>query len=447
MLIVNGFKITNEPVSVRIDGERIVETDALLHPTPGETVLDARGGTVIPGLHDHHLHLRSIAAFLHSLPLGPPAVENSQQMRTVLREATARQDGWIRAVGYHESVDGDLDRFALDLIRPGTPVRIQHRSGAMWIVNSVGLAALGLHDHPDGRLFRQDHLMLKPSSSAHVGLEEVSARLSSMGVTGCTDATPNMTVDQLDYLEAEVRAGRLRQTLHVLSADDSRPNGFLTFGPVKRILDDTHLDVDELTGWISFVHAQGQAVAIHCVTLPQLVTAVIGFKTAGVLAGDRIEHAAVTPDALLKELSQLHITVVTQPNFVTERGDHYLDTFSSSEHRHLWRLAAFDRSAILVAGSTDAPFGALDPWATMRAARDRTTASGRILGLDESVSALRALRLFSGAPATPGVPRRITAGERADLCILAEPPVGVLAQLDRELVSLTMIGGSVTYEA
>ena len=71
--------------------------------------------------------------------------------------APRADDGWIRAVGYHDSVAGELDRHRLDELFARAPVRIQHRSGAMWIVNTPGLIALGWPDHPTARFFRQDN--------------------------------------------------------------------------------------------------------------------------------------------------------------------------------------------------------------------------------------------------------------------------------------------------
>ncbi|WP_229758442.1 hypothetical protein [Peterkaempfera bronchialis] len=55
---------------------------------------------------------------------------------------------WVRGVGYHESVAGPLDRDRLDALVAHRPVRVQHRSGALWILNSAGAALLGLDD-PD----------------------------------------------------------------------------------------------------------------------------------------------------------------------------------------------------------------------------------------------------------------------------------------------------------
>ena len=89
--------------------------------------------------------------------------------RSEAADAATPPDDWMRAVGYHESVAGDLDRWSLDELVRERPVRVQHRSGALWIVNSQALARLGLLDgsvpdgcelHPDGtptgRLWRLD---------------------------------------------------------------------------------------------------------------------------------------------------------------------------------------------------------------------------------------------------------------------------------------------------
>src|SRR6202020_2688953 len=117
-------------------------------------------------------------------------------------------------------------------------------------------------------------------------------------------------------------------------------------------------------------------VAVHCVTAAQLVVTIAAFKQAGTRAGDRIEHAAVTPYDVPPDLSRLAVTVVTQPNFVAERGDQYLADVAADEHGQLWRVASLLRASIPVALSTDMPFGGDDPWAAMRAAVRRTTPSG-----------------------------------------------------------------------
>jgi predicted amidohydrolase YtcJ len=139
----------------------------------------------------------------------------------------------------------------------------------------------------------------------------------------------------------------------------------------------------------------------------------------------------------------LGVTVVTQPNFVVERGDQYLDEVPAAEHDQLWRVASLLEAGVPVALSTDMPFGDGDPWAAMRAAVYRTTHRGAVLGGSECVSARTALTMFLGTAEDPTRPRLVEPGESADLCVLNVPPETALAELDAGMVAATIIGGNV----
>ncbi|PRC49026.1 amidohydrolase, partial [Mycobacterium sp. ITM-2017-0098] len=143
-----------------------------------------------------------------------------------------------------------------------------------------------------------------------------------------------------------------------------------------RILHDDELDLDGLIRWIRHTHSVGIPVALHCVTAAQLVVALAAFRAAGRHPLDRLEHAAVVPDSSLADLAAAALPVVTQPNFVAERGDQYLVDVPAAEHHELWRLASLLDAGVSVALSTDAPFGDADPWAAMRAAVHRRAPSG-----------------------------------------------------------------------
>ena len=149
----------------------------------------------------------------------------------------------------------------------------------------------------------------------------------------------------------------------------------------------------------------------------------------------------------LADVADLAVTVVTQPNFVAERGDQYLDEVPADEHDQLWRVASLLHAGVPVALSTDMPFGDGDPWAAMRAAVHRTTPSGAVLGIDERISARTALTMFLGRPDEPARPRAVAPGEPADLCVLSVPPETALAELDAGIVAATVIGGEIAYAA
>src|SRR5690606_20746043 len=71
-------------------------------------------------------------------------VRTADALVAALKAADAQQPpgAWLRGIGYHEAVAGELQRDWLDAVLPERPLRIQHRSGRLWILNSAALAAL-----------------------------------------------------------------------------------------------------------------------------------------------------------------------------------------------------------------------------------------------------------------------------------------------------------------
>ncbi len=267
MLIQHATRLDGAVLDIRV-GAQIDQVGEHLEPRPGEEVLNARGGTVLPGLHDHHVHLYSAAAAETSVRVGPPQVRNRDDLTNVLATAEPGDDGWIRAVGYHDSVAGPLDRTTLDALEPSVPLRVQHRSGVLWILNTAGLARVGLAEHPDGRLRSADPSWSDALDRRQTSMADLSRRLSRYGVTGITDATPDLEVSDIVKLTELHRHGELRQRVHFLS-------------PGKRILHDDDLDLDELAHWIADRHRCAGPVAIHCVTADQLLVTIAALHHAG----------------------------------------------------------------------------------------------------------------------------------------------------------------------
>ncbi|MCV7385847.1 amidohydrolase family protein [Mycolicibacter longobardus] len=441
MLIQRAVLLDGSKVDIRL-GDTIEQVAPALTAYRGEDVLDARNATVIPGLHDHHVHLRSAAAALDSVCLGPPQVRTLDELATALRTATPDRDGWVRGYGYHESVAGELNAALLDRFSPDVPVRVAHRSGALWVLNSAGLTRLGMAGHGHGRLLRAHGDPAPALPHREPSLARLSRQLAARGVTGITDATPGHTDTDVAAFAAARGAGELLQRLHCMVPAGTAAAPGITLGPAKVILDDARLDLDALVKALSDNHARDHGVALHCVTDAQLTVAIAAWQSAGVHRDDRIEHAAVVPDDRLADLAALGITVITQPNFVAERGDDYLATIDPERHHELWRVASLRDNGIPVALSTDTPFGDGDPWVAMRAAVQRSTPGGAVLGSAERISARAALQGFSGRAEQPLTPRRIAVGEPGDLCVLAGDPFA----LDAGLVAATIVAGGVVHE-
>jgi predicted amidohydrolase YtcJ len=447
VLIRNAELENRNALDVRIRDGRIVELAPGLTPEPGEELLDAAGGALLPGLHDHHLHLLSLAAALESVACGPPQVHSRAELAAAL--GTVPGEGWIRGVGYHESVAGELDRRALDTLVGERPVRIQHRSGRLWMLSSAACRHLGL-EAGDGRIFDADaELRARLKREDPPDLEPVGSLLASRGVTGVSDATAgNGPAEAAILADAAVR-GVLPQRLRLMGGAELPEGPGYVRGERKLVLHEAAPpDFAALVADVGAAHRAGRGVAFHCVTRAELVLALAALEPAGVERGDRIEHASVAPPELVKLLAERRVSVVTQPGFVHERGDAYLSDVEPAEMRWLYRGRGFLEAGVPLGGGSDAPFGEADPWIAMRAAVDRRSAGGDTLCSDEALSPEEALALFTSPPEAPGgPPRRIEVGAPADLCLLDRPWSRARRTLSRAAVRATLIGGALVHRA
>jgi len=464
---------------LRVSGGRVTDVAPALQRRPGEDVHDCRGGAVLPGLCDHHLHLHALAAWRESARCGPPQVTDRAGLAAALAAAAPDARGWIRGVGYTESVAGDLDAVALDRLRADRPVRIQHRSGALWMLNTAALASIGAlpatgapaaigeggapgvepgvergaDGRPTGRLWRADAwLRSRLPGSGPPGLAPVGAALLRHGITAVTDATPDLDAAALTAISDAMARGDLPQRVQLLGVPLSTPLGAAlpggakrpAAGPYKIVLADSRLPrYDELAGRIRAAHAAGRPVAVHCVTREALVLLLAAFGDAGPRPGDRIEHAALIPAELIPELARLGLRVVTQPGFLPHRGDDFLRELPPDDRPDLYRCATLRQAGIPVALSSDAPYGPLDPWAVMAAAAARRTASGQVAGPGERITFRQALCAYLAPPDDPGgASRRVRPGMTADLVVLHTP----LAEVPGlpEPVRAVLVGGTLT---
>jgi predicted amidohydrolase YtcJ len=443
----------------RIEGGVVARLGQGLPRGQGAMEIDGNGGALIPGLADHHLHLAAMAAHEQSFDLS--------RQGSSLADALADQrdtSGWARLVGYDERAHGDLDRASLDALTGDVPTRVQHRSGALWVFNSAAIELLdvGSADHegierdsagrPTGRLWRADQWLreaLAHSGTDHreISLRPVGIRLASYGVTHVADATPG--TGHVALVADAVARGDLPQRVLLLASQGSEiHHPRLAYGAVKIVVPDHDLPaLENLADRIRAAHRHGRPVAVHAVTRAALALTLAASDVAGRIAGDRIEHAAVAGDELAAAISDRGLRVVTQPALVALRGDDYWTRSESHDRDDLWPYGRLIRHGVIVAPSSDAPYGSADPWFTIAAAASRRTRSGRIVGPQEAVDARTTLAGMLSSLLDPGGgPRRVAVGEPADLVLLDRPIARVLAEPHRDLVRITVIEGRIVHD-
>lgn len=410
----------------RIRDGRVAELAPDLAPADGEQVMDGGGRELVPGLCDHHVHLRALAAARRSVDLRGRGLAEV----ALVPPGT----GWLRLVGAGD----ELRRPDLDAIWPDRPVRVQHRSGALWTLNSAALDRLRPGATPEERATGQfwrsgDRLRALLDLNLDADLMAISAELSAYGITHVTDATP----------DADPAALAVEQ--HVLSL------GAAGTGPRKIVIEDHRPpDLEGLVVAIRDTHDVGRGVALHVVTRVALSFALTALVEAGSTPADRIEHAAVCDDESARLIAELGVTVVTQPSLAARHGLRYLADSEPEDRPLLWRYAGLLRLGVRVAVSSDAPYGDPCPWITIAAAVRRES-DGFVVGAQERVDPAVAFASMLADPADPaGPPRSVALGEPADLCLLSAGLATVLRRAvsgETALVRATFIAGRLTHAA
>jgi predicted amidohydrolase YtcJ len=415
---------------------------------------DGRGGRLISGLTDHHLHLFATVAQGWSLDLSSRDAQDAGWLADRLQDGASK--GPVRGVGYSGEGETLLDRWAIDSLCSAVPVKLQYRTGGLWVLNSLALdlvltaeseapPAFERNDFGQltGRVWRGDRFLRERWLTEAPDFESLGAELASWGVTSVTDAS--VTTDQAQVAAFEKAARRFPQRIQLMSGGCIVVPDEFTLGPVKIMLDEHALpELGVVLSKIEQARRAGRTVAAHCVTQAELALMLCAFETAGASPGDRIEHGAIITQESIAGLCALGITVVSQPAFIHSRGDRYVREIPAEDLPNLYRLRSLQNAGVKLAASSDAPYGPLNPWLAIRTATNRRSADDVEIGGCEKLAPREALDLYLSPPDDPGsAPRRPRIGEPADLCLMNGAALG--EGLDP--VMMTLIAGHPVYMA
>ena len=438
-LIIRNVRLpAGQQCDVAIDNGRIAAIGAKLCQKGHD--FDATGCTLLPGLHDRHLHILATAARRYSIDLS--RLPSEDHIAVTLRGASGPA---LRAIGYDERIAGLPDAKMLDCWAPDRPLRVQDRTGALWVLNHRALAQLGDLPLPagaeridngelTGRFWREDKWLGRALQHQPPEISSLGRELARFGITALTDAGAGNGPD-----EARLLAGKLPQKLTLMGDERLEAGAGYTLGPLKLLFDERDLPAfDDLAARIAAARAVGRAVAAHCVTEGELAIYLAALDAAGgAKRGDRIEHGALIGAGFIPLIAASGLTVVTNPAFLHDRGDRYLAQVPPENLQDLYRARTLRSAGIPLLAGSDAPYASVDPWTGMRSARDRMTALGHPIGLSERLTACAALSLWCHGTIEPG--------ESADLALCEGDPAAVLNDLTAERVKATIVDGVVLF--
>jgi predicted amidohydrolase YtcJ len=462
-------------------------------------LIDCRDAVILPGFIDAHLHLQAYAATFRGIDCRPQMVRSLTELRAVLQQHSRRlpPGHWLVGYGYDEFGLAERrhpTRWDLDVVTPNHPVRLAHRSRHAWVLNSLGLAQLGIQKgfaapaggfvecdavsgEPTGLLIDMDVYVrqhLPPRATPEQfrsGLRQSSQTLLSAGVTAIQDASVTNDLETYEAFRTWIADGDIRLRVMLLMGASSLPEvtaaglkpgegtPFLRVQGVKIRLDEAsgtlYPTPEMVNAQVWSAHHQGFPVAIHAVELPALVSALYAIQLAQARLPrtdlrHRIEHGALCPEVCIDELAGLHVAVVTQPAFLWYHGRRYVSAIDAEQQPWLYRIKSLLARGVTVAGSSDAPVVPPRPLEGVYAAVTRQTPDGDVIGPEERVSVEDALWLFTqGAARVCGLESEvgsIRCGKRADLVLLAADPTRVpVADIPQIPVCMTMVDGVVQW--
>lgn len=216
-----------------------------------------------------------------------------------------------------------------------------------------------------------------------------------------------------------------------------------------------YYEQDELNTILGEAHAKGYQITAHAQGDRAIEMLLNCFEAA--LAAHprtnhrhRIEHAGVSAPDLVQRMARLGVVPIPNPAFLYDHGDSYVRHIGERVG-HMFPVRDLMDHGIVAAGASDAPVTDFNPLVGIHAAVNRLSKSGQEVGVNQRVSLMEAIRLYTwnGAYASfeEGVKGSIEPGKLADLIVLDGRILDIPPERIKEMqVELTMIDGECVYQ-
>jgi len=409
-----------------------------------------------------------------------------------------------------------LTRHDLDAVSTERPVFVSHITSHMGYANTLGLQLLGVtadmkvaggevvldaDGQPQGLLKENAYFQIAqkipatPAEQLPDLIEQAVADYNRAGFTMFQDGGISLGGGAHAILRAYTRLAReqrlnARGYLHFMAnvMDEMLEYGtwslplsdHLFFGGVKAFADgsiqaltallgspytckpgycgDEVVTQEQIADFIVRHHAKGVPVAVHANGDAAIEYVVRGFERAlreypERVPGHMIIHAQMASD---EQLARLHACGVTPTFFVQHVrawGERHVKLFLGPERSaRLDPCGSCVRMGIPFALHVDSPVQPVGALISIHTAVNRTTSAGRVLGPDQRVSTLDAIKAYTvnaaKCTAREHVAGKLAPGYYADFVQLDKNPLRVpKEELERLQILRTISGGHVVYEA
>ncbi|MBW2179962.1 MAG: amidohydrolase family protein, partial [Deltaproteobacteria bacterium] len=166
----------------------------------------------------------------------------------------------------------------------------------------------------------------------------------------------------------------------------------------------------------------------------------------------RLEHNSCSTPKQLERIKALGVTPSSSIGYMYGLGDQYMENFGPERSRWLHPHKTMKEMGIIAGGNNDCPITFYSPFVQMYAAVTRKSSSGQVIGPEEAISIMDAIRIYTynGAYLSKDEAKlgSIEPGKLADLIIIdrdiaALPPEELL----ETRVLTTIVDGKTVYEA
>lgn len=164
----------------------------------------------------------------------------------------------------------------------------------------------------------------------------------------------------------------------------------------------------------------------------------------------RIEHNSLCTPKQLKRIKELGVAPSSSIGYMWGIGDDYVENFGAERARWLHPHKAMMEMGIIAGGNSDCPVSDGNPLIQIYEAVTRKTRTGQVVGSDEAITVMDAIRLYTWNGAylgkEEGIKGSIEPGKLADMVVLDRDILSVPHEEIKDIkVLMTIAGGNVVY--